>query len=68
MRRTREQWLAHAAVCGYDVGFVEAPCAELVQLELLGYVERNPTTEGGYTQWRITESGQDRYVVSLRSR
>lgn len=54
------QWLKQAEKCGYEEGFYAAPCDALAQLEKLGYLERNPTTSGAHTQWRITEEGAER--------
>jgi len=44
---------------GYEEGFVEAPNATLKLLESYGFIERNGTTRGRNTHWRITDAGQN---------
>lgn len=56
--RTKADWLRRAYHAGYDEGFVAEPCKELLALEQSDLVERNPTTSGKHTQWRITAIGQ----------
>lgn len=55
-------WLAAIAAKGYDRGFWFPPNKSLLVLEDLGFVERNPTSSGPTTHWRITEAGQARHA------
>ena len=50
-------WLEYARVCGYEEGFVRTPNAELLALERLGLVERNPCSDPKQPTWRVTEKG-----------
>lgn len=51
-------WLRHAKIKGYEAGFVATPIKSLCDLEKLGLIERNPTTSGKSTHWRITDRGE----------
>lgn len=53
-------WLEYARVCGYDDGFIRTPNAELLALERLGLIERNPCSDPEQPRWRITEKGASR--------
>ena len=60
MRLTAAQlnWLGVAQLAGYARGFVHAPTPTLRRLEELKLIERNPTTTGKRTLWRVTMTGQ----------
>lgn len=66
MRSNFWAWLLVARDAGYEQGFSAAPDKYLEQLEALGYLERNPTTDGATTQWRITEAGIARLKLPQR--
>lgn len=50
-------WLRHAQQMGYENGFVATPIPSLVALERLNLIERDPTSSGKSTHWRVTEMG-----------
>ena len=51
------EWLKFARKVGYDTGFMQRPNRALIDLELLGLIERNPTAS--FAHWRITQKGID---------
>ena len=55
-------WLRSAQAAGYERGFVAWPDTTLRTLEKHRFIERNPSTLGRNTQWRITERGE-RYLA-----
>lgn len=54
-------WLRHAIEKGYEKGFFCKPFASLVRLERMGFLERNPSSKGAETHWRVTDAGISRW-------
>lgn len=50
-------WLRHAQLVGYEQPFCARPIPSLVALERWGLIERDPSSRGLSTRWRITAKG-----------
>lgn len=57
VQRNQRSWLRTAYRAGYDEGFKARPNRYLETLERLLLIERNPTSTGKHTLWRITDLG-----------
>ena len=55
---TQAYWLRFARARGHESPFMHKPIPSLIALAELQLIERDPSTSGRNTLWRITERGQ----------
>lgn len=55
------KWLYFASIMGYEVGFYGPSSRGKIICEAQGWIERDPTSRGRSTHWRITDSGERAY-------
>jgi hypothetical protein len=55
----QRSWLQRAKTAGYERGFAAQSNPALLYLERMGAIERDPSTSGRNTHWRITAAGLD---------